>query len=154
MDAPSKTLKKRECRVICVYFPEEHYPDIVKNPEKFREFRNDQISKFPEAFPIGIEQGFLMKDQHKSEKLGTSSLIWLSRCSLKRWESLGVHLSRSSLPTSSTINRVLPNKGTKRDIGITEDSFCSFISGHFSAPRYFTWVDRNLTCIQEDKPWL
>lgn len=70
MDTPSQTLKKRDCRVICVHFPEDLYPKIVNDPQEFREFLNGQIPLFPEVFPAGIEQGFQMKDQHKSHRLG------------------------------------------------------------------------------------
>ena len=70
MDTPSQPLKKRDCRVICLDFHEDSYPNIVKDPMRFRESLNNQISQYPELFPDDINQGFQMKDQHTSEKLG------------------------------------------------------------------------------------
>ena len=72
MDTSSPSLKKknRNSRVICIHFPEDLYPDIVKDAQKFREYLMKHIALYPELFPPNINQGFQMKDQHKSAKLG------------------------------------------------------------------------------------
>lgn len=56
--------------MICLHFPEDDYPEVVKDPLKFRESLNEQIAQHSELFPPEIKQDFQMKDQHTSEKLG------------------------------------------------------------------------------------
>ena len=70
MDTISSPKKKRRSRVICTQFPEDLYPDIVRDPKRFREHLLEQIALHPELFPPEIKQGFLMKDQHESARLG------------------------------------------------------------------------------------
>ena len=61
---------RREDRVICLPFPEEDYPTLVREAHQFRAHLDCLIERYPELFPPGIEQGYWMKDSHISVRLG------------------------------------------------------------------------------------
>ncbi len=61
---------RREDRVICLPFPEEDYPNLVREAHQFRANLDCLIERYPELFPPGIEQGYWMKDSHISVRMG------------------------------------------------------------------------------------
>ena len=59
----------KETRIICLPFSQSNYQDIARDTLLFRKFVDDHLKKFPELFPKGIEQGYLMKDSRISKRL-------------------------------------------------------------------------------------
>lgn len=72
MGMPSESVKNRGHCTICVHFSEDLYPDIVKDPSRFRETLEEKIAQYPELFPLDIKQGFHLKELRHSIKLGLS----------------------------------------------------------------------------------
>jgi len=64
---------KQENRQICLPFDEENYDDIVKDPLQYRLFIDEMIIRYPELFPPNIMNGYKMKDEYYSKKLGITT---------------------------------------------------------------------------------
>ena len=48
----------RESRRICLPIDSEVYPQLVNDQEAYRVYLDDCIRRYPELFPVGIEQGY------------------------------------------------------------------------------------------------
>ena len=58
----------RTNRSICLPFSQDCYNQNITNPIDFRKCINERIELFPELFPPGISNGYLMKDSYCSKK--------------------------------------------------------------------------------------
>jgi len=62
----------RQNRTICIPFGDrDHYTEVLKDPNIFREFIEISLQRWPELFPREITNGYLMKDIRLSVKLST-----------------------------------------------------------------------------------
>jgi len=62
------TSTHRNNRNICLPFSQEDYDANFHDPERFRKCVDERIKLFPELFPPGITNGYLMKDIYHSKK--------------------------------------------------------------------------------------
>lgn len=60
----------RGIRTICVPVCEDEYQQIVGEPQQFRQLLDQRHREMPELFPPNFHQGYRMKDQSVSRKLG------------------------------------------------------------------------------------
>jgi hypothetical protein len=59
----------RENRIIRIPIMKKEYNENVKDPDKFRVLLDSKIEQYPELFPSGITEGYLMKDLYCSKKM-------------------------------------------------------------------------------------
>lgn len=59
----------RENRTIVVPFDQDKYPEMILNPDKFRDALDYFIKLYPELFPPEISLGYRMKDIYHPKKL-------------------------------------------------------------------------------------
>jgi hypothetical protein len=67
-ERPSQPVRGQ--KTICIPCSQEQYERIVDDPERFREFLDQQIETRPELFPPEIRRGYRMKDVYTSRKTG------------------------------------------------------------------------------------
>lgn len=57
-------------KTICLPCSQQQYEQIVDDPQRFRQFLDQQIQAHPELFPPEIRRGYRMKDLYTSRKTG------------------------------------------------------------------------------------
>ena len=62
-----KTYSREKCS-ICIPFEKSNYDEIIKDSKKFRLHIDATMTQFPELLPVGIANGYVMKDSRKSKK--------------------------------------------------------------------------------------
>jgi hypothetical protein len=45
----------------------EEYKETVKYPEMFREWLDENAVRWPELFPVGIKEGYVLHDMRRSK---------------------------------------------------------------------------------------
>ena len=66
---PTQRRAKRKHRTIILPITEEHYAEIIADPQRFRdEWIDPFYADCPELFPVGFEQGYEMKGHYKSKR--------------------------------------------------------------------------------------
>ncbi len=71
------------------------YKEIVKTPQAFREWVDEEINRFPELFPAEIEHGYVLHDQRTSIKMPE---IVLRRIALKQSQQVFTIAPSSVMP--------------------------------------------------------
>jgi len=68
-DKPTKSRARNGQRTITLPITEEHYAEIIDNPERFRlEWLDVFYTDCPELFPPGFEKGYEMKGHYHSDR--------------------------------------------------------------------------------------
>jgi hypothetical protein len=70
VESQQEQQKPRGSSTICLPFDKELYEETIDSPEVFRRWLDDSFDKMPELFPEGFAQGYLLKDDRVSAKLG------------------------------------------------------------------------------------
>jgi hypothetical protein len=70
MPAADQPPPVRGRKTICIPCSQQQYERIVVDPERFREYLDQQIEAHPELFPPEIRRGYRMKDTYTSRKTG------------------------------------------------------------------------------------
>ncbi len=68
--AVSQQRKPRGCSTICLPFDQDFYDRAVESPESFRQALDHFYRDMPELFPEAFAQGYTLKDDRVSAKLG------------------------------------------------------------------------------------
>jgi hypothetical protein len=68
--AEPPTMPARGHKTICLPCSQEPYEQFVEDPQRFRQFLDQQIEAHPELFPPEIPSGYRMKDLYTSRKTG------------------------------------------------------------------------------------
>ncbi len=53
-----KTEATKASKRVCLPMDREDYEVVVKDAQRFRAYLDDMVSKYPELFPVGMEQGY------------------------------------------------------------------------------------------------
>ena len=65
------TLKlPRGSKTICIPFEPTTYPEVVRDPERFRSVVDEAYAHHPELFPETMDEGYKLHDNQESAKLG------------------------------------------------------------------------------------
>lgn len=88
--------KHRAFKRIVLPIALETYQSLVEHPEAFRHWLDEQIAKYPQLFPEGIEQGYTLHDQRKSKKMPE---VTLRRIKLKARNAQGREMVFTIVPS-------------------------------------------------------
>src|SRR4051812_45144875 len=58
------------CSTICLPSSKDDYQGLIDDPAAFRRWIDEAFRDSPELFPEGFDQGYLLKDNRFSKKLG------------------------------------------------------------------------------------
>jgi len=68
--APSSERQPQRCSTICLPFDQDTYDRVVHDPRAFRRALDQFFQDMPELFPQAFAQGYHLKDDRHSRKLG------------------------------------------------------------------------------------
>lgn len=60
----------RSCSTVCLPIDQDSYPQVADDPARFRAWLDDSFRDHPELFPEAFAQGYRLKDDRTSAKLG------------------------------------------------------------------------------------
>ncbi len=69
MKTQSSESVKRQCKTICLPFTPSDYAKIVPDAKRFRVYVDKMFKRYPELFPVQIENGYKMKDSSTRVKI-------------------------------------------------------------------------------------